>query len=68
MIQRETSSPTMKKTPKNTNAAMLKVFQALRKDGHAKNVVDTMQSRDDLYDYLDYHAYESKLDALFAKK
>jgi methylisocitrate lyase len=49
------------------NAATLKVFQALRKDGHQKNVVDIMQSRDDLYDYLDYHSYEQKLDALFAR-
>src|ERR1700682_3554171 len=49
------------------NAAALKVYQAIRKDGHQKNVVDTMQSRDDLYDYLDYHTYEQKLDALFAK-
>ena len=49
------------------NAATLKVFQALRKDGHQKNVVDTMQTRDDLYDYLDYHAFEDKLDALFAQ-
>jgi methylisocitrate lyase len=49
------------------NAAMLKVFQALRNDGHQKNVVDLMQSRDDLYDYLDYHAYEKKLDELFQK-
>src|SRR6476661_5793722 len=49
------------------NAAALQVYQAIRKDGHQKNVVDTMQSRDDLYDYLDYHSYEKKLDALFAK-
>jgi methylisocitrate lyase len=49
------------------NAATLKVFEALRRDGHQKNVVDLMQSRDDLYDYLDYHSYENKLDALFAK-
>ena len=38
------------------NAAALKVYQALRKDGTQKNVVDTMQTRIDLYDYLDYHA------------
>lgn len=50
------------------NAAALKVYQAIRNDGHQKNVVDTMQSRDDLYDYLDYHSYEQKLDALFSKK
>lgn len=49
------------------NAAALQVYQAIRKDGHQKNVVDKMQSRDDLYDYLDYHAYEQKLDALFKK-
>lgn len=49
------------------NAATLKVFQALRKDGHQKNVVDTMQTRDDLYDYLDYHSFEGKLDTLFAQ-
>src|SRR6187399_3506964 len=49
------------------NAATLKVFQALRKDGHQKNVVDLMQTRNDLYDYLDYHSFEGKLDALFAQ-
>ena len=49
------------------NAATLKVYQALRKDGHQKNVVDLMQTRDDLYDYLDYHVFEDKLDALFAQ-
>ena len=50
-----------------SNAAALKVFQAIRKDGHQKNVVDLMQSRDDLYDYLGYHDYEQKLDALFKR-
>jgi methylisocitrate lyase len=50
-----------------SNAAALKVFQAIRKDGHQKNVVDLMQSRDDLYDYLGYHEYEQKLDALFTR-
>ena len=50
------------------NAAALKVYQALRRDGHQRNVVDTMQSRDDLYDYLDYHTYEKKLDALFTRE
>ncbi len=49
------------------NAASLKVYQHIRKDGHQKNVVDLMQSRDDLYDYLDYHDYEQKLDALFKR-
>lgn len=49
------------------NAAALKVYQALRSDGDQKNVLDLMQTRDDLYDYLEYHAYEQKLDALFAR-
>jgi methylisocitrate lyase len=49
------------------NAAALKVYQSIRKEGHQKNVVELMQSRNDLYDYLDYHAYEQKLDALFKR-
>ncbi len=49
------------------NAAALKVFEAIRKEGSAQSVVDLMQTRDDLYDYLDYHAYEHKLDTLFAR-
>ena len=49
------------------NAAALKVFQAIRKDGTQKNVLDAMQTRNELYDYLNYHAYERKLDQLFAK-
>jgi methylisocitrate lyase len=49
------------------NAAALKVFQAIRRDGTQKNVLDTMQTRNELYDYLNYHAYEQKLDQLFAK-
>ena len=42
-------------------------LRRLRKDGTQKNVVDTMQTRDELYKYLGYHDYEQKLDALFAK-
>ncbi len=49
------------------NAAALKVYSAIRNEGTQKNVVDLMQTRADLYDYLDYHAYERKLDRLFAK-
>ncbi len=48
------------------NAAALKVYEAIRRDGTQKNVVELMQTRADLYKYLDYHAYEQKLDALFA--
>ena len=48
------------------NAAALKTYQAIRRDGTQKNVLDLMQTREDLYQYLDYHAYEAKLDQLFA--
>ncbi|MEO8629382.1 MAG: methylisocitrate lyase [Betaproteobacteria bacterium] len=50
------------------NQAALNVYRAIRRDGTQKQVLDTMQTRDDLYDFLDYHAYESKLDQLFAKE
>jgi methylisocitrate lyase len=49
------------------NAAALKVFQAIRSEGTQRNVIDQMQTRNDLYDYLNYHAYEQKLDQLFAQ-
>ena len=48
------------------NLAALKVYQAIRRDGTQKNVLADMQTRDELYEYLDYHAYERKLDALFS--
>jgi len=50
------------------NAAALKIYNAIRKEGTQKAVLDLMQTRDDLYDFLDYHAYERKLDRLFAKE
>ncbi|MBK8064107.1 MAG: methylisocitrate lyase [Betaproteobacteria bacterium] len=49
------------------NQAALNIYQAVRRDGTQKNVVDTMQTRNELYDYLGYHDFEQKLDALFAK-
>ena len=49
------------------NAAALGVYEAIRRDGTQKNVVDRMQTRADLYKYLDYNAYEAKLDELFAE-
>lgn len=48
------------------NAAALATYQAIRRDGTQKNVLASMQTREDLYRYLDYHAYEDKLDRLFA--
>lgn len=49
------------------NAAALKVYQTIRVEGTQRSVVQLMQSRDELYHYLGYHAYEQKLDELFAK-
>ncbi|MBW4037469.1 MAG: methylisocitrate lyase [Acidobacteria bacterium] len=49
------------------NAAALNVYEHIRADGTQQNVLNTMQTRADLYEYLGYHAYEQKLDALFAK-
>jgi methylisocitrate lyase len=45
--------------------AALNVMQAIRKEGTQKSVLDLMQPRSELYDYLGYHAYEDKLDQLF---
>ncbi len=49
------------------NAAALKVYQAIRSEGTQQSVVDSMQTRAELYRFLDYHAYEQKLDELFAR-
>jgi len=50
------------------NKAALDVYQALRRDGTQKAVVDSMQTRTELYEFLGYHAYERSLDALFAAR
>jgi len=50
------------------NAAALKVYNAIRKEGTQKSVIDLMQTRADLYETLDYLAYERKLDQLFARE
>jgi methylisocitrate lyase len=50
------------------NAAVLKVYEAIRSDGTQRNVLPLMQTREDLYRYLGYHDFEHKLDELFAKK
>jgi methylisocitrate lyase len=49
------------------NAAALSVYETVRRDGSQKRVVSAMQTRAELYDFLGYHAYESKLDELFSK-
>ncbi len=49
------------------NKAAETVYQAVRRDGHQRNVVDMMQTRDELYDRINYHEFEGKLDMLFAQ-
>jgi methylisocitrate lyase len=49
------------------NKAALNFYQAVRRDGTQKNVVGSMQTRDELYEHLDYHRYERKLDELYGK-
>jgi methylisocitrate lyase len=50
------------------SAAALKVYTTLRQEGTQQAVLDIMQTRAELYDVLGYHAYEQKLDELFAKE
>ena len=50
------------------NKAALNFYETVRREGTQKNIIDTLQSRADLYDFLGYHHYEDKLDALFSKK
>jgi methylisocitrate lyase len=50
------------------NKAAENVYTAIRRDGHQRNVVDTMQTREELYERIGYHAYEQHLDALFAAR
>jgi methylisocitrate lyase len=49
------------------NKAALHFYQTVRREGTQKNIVDTLQTRAELYDFLGYHAYEDKLDSLFAE-
>lgn len=49
------------------NAAALNVYQTLREKGTQKSCVDKMQTRDELYEFLNYHSYEKKLDELFTQ-
>ena len=50
------------------NKAALHFYETVRRDGTQKHIVGTLQTRDELYDFLGYHAYEDKLDALFQKE
>ena len=50
------------------NKAALNVYRSVRRDGSQKSVVESMQTRMELYDVIGYHDYEQRLDALFARK
>ena len=50
------------------NQAAEKVYQAIRRDGSQKNVLDTMQTRAELYERIGYHAFEQHLDQLYSEK
>jgi methylisocitrate lyase len=50
------------------NRAALNVYETLRRDGTQRAVVGTMQTREELYDVISYHAFEAKLDQLFAQR
>lgn len=47
------------------NRAAEQVYEAIRREGSQRSVVTLMQTREELYDRIDYHSYERKLDALF---
>ncbi|HLU18685.1 MAG TPA: isocitrate lyase/phosphoenolpyruvate mutase family protein, partial [Pusillimonas sp.] len=49
------------------NKAAESVYEAIRKDGHQRNVVDLMQTREELYERIGYHEFEQHLDSLFRK-
>ena len=49
------------------NKAAEAVYEAVRRDGHRRNVIDMMQTRDELYERINYHEFEGKLDVLFAQ-
>ncbi|OOG22823.1 methylisocitrate lyase [Thioalkalivibrio denitrificans] len=50
------------------NQAAMKVYEAIRRDGTQKAVLDIMQTRDELYEHLGYHAYEQQLDRLYRQE
>jgi methylisocitrate lyase len=48
--------------------AALSVYETLRKKGSQKEMVSHMQTREELYEFLGYHAFEEKLDSIFSKR
>src|SRR4249919_4402133 len=49
------------------NKGALHFYETVRREGTQKHIIDALQTRTELYDFLGYHAYEDKLDALFSK-
>ncbi|HHW3435828.1 TPA: methylisocitrate lyase, partial [Escherichia coli] len=49
------------------NRAVEHVYNVLRQEGTQKSVIDTMQTRNELYESINYYQYEEKLDDLFAR-
>ena len=50
------------------NKAALEVYQTIKRNGSQRELIDLMQTREELYDFLDYHDYEKKLDQLLKKE
>jgi len=50
------------------NQAALKAYETVRRQGSQKTLIAEMQTREELYDFLNYHSYEKKLDELFARE
>lgn len=50
------------------NKAALEVYQTIKRNGSQRELIDLMQTREELYDFLDYHNYEQKLDQLLKKE
>ncbi len=49
------------------NKGAMTFYQTVLEEGHQRNIIDIMQSREEMYDILGYHAYERKLDALYSQ-
>ena len=49
------------------NKGAMSFYETVIKEGHQRNVIDIMQTREEMYDILGYHAYEQKLDELYSK-
>jgi methylisocitrate lyase len=50
------------------NKAALEVYKKVKAEGSQKGVIGAMQTREELYEFLNYHSYEKKLDELFARR